>query len=636
MRAPAPIIFLPFGEPDGVQPSDLIGSLQDLGHEAGVTAPAIVDGWTGGARDFTPASSHGYLTADNDAGASLLTRDVTIQAILSVDLAQDAGAMTVIARGIDGTPAEYYAFGLELEEQAGNPGHLEVRLFHATVAGVLKTQLPGTFVHPGDGKYFLLTATRRWEGLASIVCRYYVNDQLIAEVASADGDIGGGTTGKTSIGARKTAGAWGRFYSGAIDELLVTNYEMSGEEIEATWRRLTKHQPEGVERIRALAPPGAPWSRRGDSRIGKLVKTTGQAIGFAAAKTDELLRNFLPDRADAVTIARWERICGLAPKAFDALDVRRARVVAFLSRDNGYSLPLLKAVLETPFNLDDSQVEILEFSPTITDTFEALSTERWFVEPAAAWSIAASALRLQRALADDLSWAAAGKNRCHVVMPISDGAQLGGNGAVIQQVRIASLAAIPADLSIVGLWLHNPLTRNALWFGLFKTGANHLIGYKLFKDGAMAARVQLADLGAVFAPIYLRLTASAAVAGTFTFEWGTTSFAAGMTASTVANLIPDAWETGLAALGDDTSLAGGLDLTFDDYLVRAPRGDRAWKWYAYRNPALAGFATADMIGADLLLRRLRPGHTHAAAISSKSLLCDNAASLCDRGPMGGL
>lgn len=640
MRTAAPIILLTFDEPEGVQPSDRIGSLKDLGGEAGLAEPVIVEGWAGSARDFTPATTHGYLTEDNDTGATLLNRDLTIQAILSVDLSADAGAMTVICRGTDGSAAEYYTFGLELQEQVGNAGFLEVRLFHATAAGVVKTQLPGTFQHPGDNQLFLLTATRRWESSSKVVCRYYVNDRMIAEVSSADGDVGGGTTGKTSIGARKTGGAWGRFYSGAIDELYVASYEMSGEEVEATWLRLTKHQPEGVERFRALCPPGAPWSKNPDSRIGKLVKTAGQALGFATAKADELLRNFLPDRAYHETIARWEKLCGLAPKAFDSLDVRRDRVVAFLSRDNGYSVPLITALLETPFALAAADIEVLEFSPTITDAFATLEAERWFAEPAAVWSIAANALRLNVAAAANIGWGISNNsptmNRCHVLMPISDGHQVGGNGACIQQVKIASLAAIPADASIVGIFLHDPITRDALWFGLFKTGANHLVGYKIFKNGALAARVQLADLGAVFAPIFLRLTANATVAGTFTFEWGTTSFTAGMTASTVAGLITGAQETGLAALGDDASLAGGIDLTFDDYTARFPRGDRAFKWYAYRDPALANFALADIIGANLALRRLRPAHTHGAAITSTSLLCDNPASLCDRGPLGGL
>jgi hypothetical protein len=43
-----------------------------------------------------------------------------------------------------------------------------------------------------------------------------------------------------------------------------------------------------------------------------------------------------------------------------------------------------------------------------------------------------------------------------------------------------------------------------------------------------------------------------------------------------------------------------------------------------------------MRGADLIVQKLKPAHTHGAAISSKSLLCDDLGSLCDHGPMGAL
>lgn len=631
---PATIIYLSFDEPDGVGLSDRIGTLKDLGTELGLVVPPSVDAWSGHGRDFTPGAANGLITTDDLAGASLINRNVTIRALLSIDLSADNGAMTVVCRGTDGSAAEYYAFGLELQEQAGNPGYLEARLFWQTAAGVLKTQLPGTFKHAGDNKEFMLTATRRWESSSKVVCRYYVNDQLIAEVTSADGDIGGGTTGSTSVGARKTAGAWGRYYSGVLDELEVTNYEMSAEEVAATWARLTVHQPEGVDRLRALAPPGAPWSTNPATRIGKIMKTAGHAIGFATAKADELLKNFLPDRTYLDQIGRWEDMCGLAPKAFDALDVRRQRVASFLARDNGYSLPLLKAVLEAPFNLDDSLIEILEFSNTITDDFTVLSGFRW--DQTGQFSSVANALRLNVGAAANIFVDPTGvRSWCYLRTPISNATQLGGNGKIIQQAKVASITAFPADASVAGLMLWNFRTGNALWFGYAKPAANHLVVYRSFKNGVMGARVTLADLGAGgFAPIYLRLTADPITAGTFTFEWSTTSFTAGLASSQVAGLMTDAEYFGFGALGDDASLAGAIDMTFDDFTCRAPNGDRAFRWYAYRDPVQPGFGAADMIGANLLLRRLRPAHTHTAALSSKSLLCDNTNSLCDRGPMG--
>jgi hypothetical protein len=60
---------------------------------------------------------------------------------------------------------------------------------------------------------------------------------------------------------------------------------------------------------------------------------------------------------------------------------------------------------------------------------------------------------------------------------------------------------------------------------------------------------------------------------------------------------------------------------------------RPYIWYAFRDPALNG--RPDMIGADRLVKKIKPAYTYAAAISSKRVICDDPRDgICDLGPVG--
>ena len=340
------IILLPFSESGKVQPSDLLGNLGDLGTETGIVAPARVSAWTGFGRQFVQASTNGLVAVDLSSNGTLLQRDVTIQVLISLTLSGASGPQTIIARGNnDGTASERYAYGLELQEQSGFPGFVEVRWSWQDSSGTIKAQAPGVFRSPGDGVEFMLTATRRWESTSRVVVRYYVNDQLIAELVSADGDISGGTTGHTTIGAQKSSGSYGRYFNGVLDELMVLDNELSIEEIRHTWRRLTEYQPGGVETFAALSPDGSVWYKNPGNDIAKRVKIVGQLLGLGVAGAEETRALILPDAMPLELAPRWEAICEQSAAPGDSLDVRRVRVVSYLSRDEGFLLDPIKQAL---------------------------------------------------------------------------------------------------------------------------------------------------------------------------------------------------------------------------------------------------------------------------------------------------
>jgi hypothetical protein len=117
------------------------------------------------------------------------------------------------------------------------------------------------------------------------------------------------------------------------------------------------------------------------------------------------------------------------------------------------------------------------------------------------------------------------------------------------------------------------------------------------------------------------------------FAYSSTSATTGFTETQVNTGMKPQW-AGLGAVAD-AILPTDLEAHFSNFVLISYNGDRAFNWYAYRDPALAG--DADMVGAELLALKMRPAHTYAGACTSKSVLCDDARDgLCDRGPLGAL
>lgn len=611
-------ILLHLDEPNGVRPSDAMGNLASLAVSG--EAPVLAAAFTGRGRDFT--AGQGLQAADLAGRDTLNVRDVTVQAIIAVRPGDIADSGTIIARGLDGSAAEYVSYGLEVVPDGNEIG---VRWIWQDSTGTLRLAPLGTYEHPGDDHFVLLTATRRWESTARVVVRYYLGEVLLGEYVSTHGDIAGGTTGTTTIGRRRTAGVWGNEFAGVLDDLKVTDYEMSADEVRATWHRLALWQPAGVEMLRGLLPPGLSWMRDPSTRIGRLMRVTGQGLGFVMAKADELRATWLPGTAYKERAAQWERLRGLSPRPRDTLDTRRARVAGLFAREQGYSLPAVTAALRDVIPAP-SPITILEYTNEVRDWFaDEIAPERWHIEPAAAWSAGGSNdAVLEVAAATNMQWIAGDRRDYHIRTPLS-----ASTGEVVVAGEVLSVPQFPTDV-LVGLFLFDYLRGEALWFGVRNDAGTYRVSYRSVVGATYGAVVDLAAPAYDPAdPIWLRAVREPDTPGRWRLEYSVTSATAGWVTATVDGLVDAPTNAGFAGLGLDASTAGALEAHFTEFLSRTPDGDRPFHWYAVIE------SDEDVRGAQSIVSRVKPAHMHAAAISSLSTLCDDPSTPCDRGPLGG-
>jgi hypothetical protein len=628
---PSTVLLLHFDEPEGVSPADALGNLDDLGTEPGIVAPDVVQTWSGIGRRFAQANTNALIARDSSDLGTMLPRDASIQALISFTLDGASGPQTIIARGVnDGSIPERYAFGLEVQEQAGNPSHLEVRWFWSDASGAIVTAPPGVFFHAGDGREIMLTATRRWEASGRIVVRYYIDSRMIAEL-DITSTISGGVTGTMTIGARKSAGAWGRFLNGTIDELAVLDYELCAEEIRATWERLTIHQPAGFATFRGLAPPGVSWFDSPSSDIARRAKVVGQAIGLLVANIEEFRATFLPGSCPAWLLPLWERLYTMSPKPLDSLDVRRARVLARMAAEEGYSIPTLQAAFSVVFGIDADEVEILENTNDLVEPFDSIADEKWTSGAVGAWSISGGELALAVPSGTDVNQSPTlGDCRLWTAMDRTD------VGSIWFGAKIVDYTALPSG-SFVGLCLHRRVGNKTLWFGVRNNGATiDLVTCEGSLVGGFSAITVLATIAS--GPVWLRISldpgeqsANDDTPAPLVLSWSTSGPSSGFTTH---NATAYPWYD-LAGFGAYTTSTPGANINarFDDARVFVPKGLAPFAWFAYRDPSLPG--SYDLIGANALARAVAPAHTYAAACSSKRLLCgDPVFGLVGWVPMG--
>lgn len=629
---PSTIVLLHLDEPFGVLPSDAMGNLGDLMPDTGNAEPAEVSTFTGRGRVFSQFLATGLIAEDESDLGTLLQRDVTVQAILALNLATMApGAAAMLARGVnDGSPSERYSLGLELEQTSA--GIVEVRFFHTDSSDTIRVLPGGVFASPGDGKFFLLTATRRWEASDRVVVRYYVNDEMIAELVTVYGDIAGGTTGRTTIGGRKQGGLWQSYFHGTIDELSILDYEMSAEELrEGVYRRLTDHQPGGVDTFAGLSPKGLDWYRDPGNNYGRRVKTMGQALGGAVAAIEELRELWLPDKATLDNIGEWEELLGASPRARESLDKRRARLMALGRRRRGFSLPAIREALAEPLDMATSQIEILEFSNEVRDDFQTLDTTKWLPGTIGTWSIVSSALHAHVNAATDIRW----DTQRHAVqqrMPLDT-----GGGPIYVSAQI-STSTIPIN-GAAGILLENRIAGDALWFGVHKDAVGTVyLGWRVIVGGVIGAfQPLLASPGA--APYWLRISnldvggGFGGATGPFDLSYSMVGPSLGFTTVQVDTSVVDVGWAGVSLWALTAAPATAFDVDFDDFLVYCPEGSRPFYWYAYADPAHG--AVSDLALATFVSRKVRPAHAYAAATKSLNVMPDDPIDgLTDRGPLG--
>lgn len=621
-------ILLHLDEPEGVHSSDSVGNLEDLwpgDFDGDSRMPTSVETWAGRGRMFAQGGGGNVtiLTGADRAGRdTLLVRDATVQAILSLTAAGASGAQTVICRGWN---AEDVSYCLQLEHVAG--GLVEVRWFWTGMT----TPLAGVFAHPGDGKEFLLTATRRWESPTRVVLRYYVNDQKIAELASAEGNIAGATTDTTTVGARYSDNGvtvdFREILNGTIDELLVADAELSHEEIRHTWKRLTEYQPGGVETMVGLIPPGLDWYANPSNTMGRRMKLLGEGLGLAVAANEELRSMFLPDATTVEVMPRWERLEGLSPRPRDSLDTRRARVIGYMSREEGYSPPAVKVAIADLLDQDIADVDLREFTNEFIDGFDiAINDQRWIAGDVGGWSIDVGEVVLHVATGEDLGWSLAR-------YPTYQRSVLDrGDDVVFMAGTLVDWGTLPTDAG-VGLYMHDRRVHDLFWFGVYFDGVDYKIAHRSVVAGVEGAVVDI-DAAPGAGPLYLRIrTDNNPASPGFTLSYSTdgSTFTDVVVGSALGERNLD-WGGFLAIAAG--VLAEDLDARVDDFIAWCPGSLLPFCWYAYRDPGLAG--VPDMIGADLVVQKIKPAHTHGAAIQRLELLADDPRlGLCDRCPVGG-
>jgi hypothetical protein len=634
------VLMLPFDEAaDTTPPVDDAGQLAPLLPPAGAAMPAIADAWTGRGRDFDPGLTTGLEAVDATDGLTLCARDCSIEYLgtLRLSSARDY-PRTIIQRGRGGSSAERINYRLRINQVGpSSPQHYEIALYWEDGAGAQASPTNGaTILAPADeGDVVYLVATRRLER-DKVVTRYYLNGAPIGESEAAVAGVGGGTTGHTLVGLGYDGGI-GDFHDGVIDQLRVVDYELSPEEVLATWERLTLHQPNAVAATTASMPPGSGWGADPSTRWGRLVRTAGELVGQALARGEELRRNWLPDRAYLDWITRWERLVGAAVRRRDSLDVRRARVLDLLGRDNGFAVPQLKEAFADSMDLAASDVQILEYSNRIDETFDTLNTSRWFVDdPGGVWSVAGGKLVADLSAGGSAIYSTPTYEPVRVRTPLSS-----GRGRLAVQLELATYAGTgPADV-LMGLALFNRRTRDAIFLGIRRHLGNDQVGYVKVTGGVAGAFVQL--VAAVFSePIWLRIirdpTGRAredSASTTFRLGWSVDDALTGFFDTDVEHALEPEW-TGPAVYSTASwGAAGGLGFSCEGITVFTPRGTRPFHWYAYRDPGLPG--APNMARAHALAKRIRPAHTEAGAIRSLEVLAgEPETGLAGHGPCGGV
>lgn len=632
------ILMLPFEESASTAPiGDAAEQLSPLVVD-GTGMPESVDAWTGRGRDFVADDSEGVAATDADDGLTLAVRDCSIEWLGTIRSSSGAPwPRCIIARGKSGSAAERVNYRLELHLLAvpANPVHLEARLVWEDIGGTEVSPANGaTFLAPDEDVEVYLVATRRVE-LERVVTRYYLDGALVGEAEEAVGSVGGATTGTTSVGMAWDGAAWADFFDGIMDELRVVDYELSPEEVRATWDRMTVHQPNAVAAASSSMPPGSRWGSDPSTRWGKLVRVAGEVVGQGLSQLEELRQNWLPDRAYLGWIERWENLLAASPGPRDSLDVRRGRVVDLLRRSNGFANPQIQDALEEAFDLDAADIELIEFSNQITDDFTTIEEARWMVD--GDW-VGDGSLAVNLSDGGSAQWPApGGYERVWCVTPLSS-----GRGRLVLQAKIDSYAGNIPSTATVGLFLMNRVSKNALWFGVKNDGGTNKLGYVKNVDGVLSAFTVIQN-PAPAEPMWLRImrapTTKASEDGastTYSLDWSTTNGVTGFTETVVADLLDDPEWGGFGVHSTASwGASAGLGCEFDDLVLITPRGTRPFHWYAYRDPGLPG--SPNMARAHALVLRYRPAHTEAAAIASLEVLCDDPLlGLCDHGPCGGI
>lgn len=619
-------VLLRLHDPDPtVRPKDEAGALDDMAPPVGAVAPQVVGAAMGQGRSFWPGLSNALSAKDLATGSSLLTRDITIMAIVMWDVAGQALAGTtgsLVCRGNSSSASEHVAYELRFAVVSAPARTGSLALSWQGITGTVHTQTAVQFSAPTG--FTLITATRRWVSPTSVVCRYYIGDVLLGEVASADGDIGGGTTGTFLLGCNKAGGtALGSFFAGIVDEVAIFDRELCLEEIQDTWLRITLYQPLGVQLFRELHDPGFPMSREPSSDIQLENRQIGMGLGFAASRIENIRRNLLPQRSYGDALENWEQVLRPIRTPDRSLDARRARVLARLRQRRGCSIPGLQDLLGSLLGgADVSQLEFLAFSNTWADDFDGgIDNLRWDRAGQPVSHSLAGTAKFAPGPGDfevaDNTWATMRRS-------------VAGDARQAHQI-VKLVFTTPQSNSEAGCYFDNAGLSNRLLLGLRDLGGSFRIYTESFVGGLSQGQVEQATIGANPAAIWLHLYQTT-VDGTWAASWSVTGPTTGFTAPVTITHPTVAHWAGMY-LRTISPAGSGPVADFDDHLLRTPFGTSPLNAYVLLDRAL-GFSP-DIVGARQCVDTIKHAFVHGTFITVPELVCDDPDNGCDTAPCGG-
>lgn len=631
-------ILLNFNErATAVQPIDEAGTFLGLVVPAGLTAPAVVDGDLGLARQF--GVGKGFEATESAVGGSKLLRSMTIEAIVSYQAGRVLAARhTIIARGRNsGAAAERNLWSLVLVGSVGG-ATAQLVMNWTDASGFDEGVGSATFPLPANiatGGRMYVAAARHWISTTEVQVEFWVNGKSLGVTTATHGDLAGGDGGHTSVGYVEVTGVKIEHFLDSIDAIRVTRTDRSGEEIRQIYRRHFVIPDEAHEVLRALVPSGSVfgdvYSSDPSSGIQRELRVEAEGMAYGLSKAAELEEDFLPDRAWSA-LGRWEKLVGLAVLSTDTFSTRRARVVAHLRKVHGYTRSEIVKALVGPLALTEAQIEIIETSNQLNEEFTGGTIAPfWTQEPnAGTIGIAGGKVDLDVQIGDDARWIPGVRAAVDLRTTVVDGNKievivaltptLSENGAacgayVSNTDGTAHLFGIYRQAG-VNKWWHREISGGSFvdTFGA-AIGAGTVFWVRFLVDATGA----LADISHAVDPVGLPWNVG--------FTW-VTEFAGTPTFSTV----PKHW-AGPFMMVDNTSATANNGVDVLAFRVWCPESDRVYQWYVYRDPTLVP-TSYDLKGAQSVLEQMKPAHTVGTAVESKAMLCDDPYSRCDRDPLG--
>lgn len=620
-------LWLPLDESAAsLYPSDASGHVGDPSL-VGATKPGVSSSstLTGYARDFIRASAHGFEYLD-PSGAVRLVRDLTVLALVRVDVTTmgDTAIGTLIQRGRGGA-SDPKSFELRVTIE-GTQVRLSLRW--QTEAGVDVADTGIVIAWP-TGDFVMLGAVREVVA-GEFTVRYFVNE---VAVSSADDptplDCGGALSASLSLGCGMTSPTGNtNFFDGAIDGLAVLDEALTADEAEWLYLRLSRDQPDGSAAMRRLVPPGV-YSTDPSSRVQLELSIEGAALGYVKSLARRLRDYNLPSRAWGDMLSRWEAVTGHSPKAGDWLARRRERVLSFLGTVRGYGIADVREQLREAFDYADAaDVVIVEADNDFTEAFSAgaPSESAKIFAGGGAWSSDATAVA-----AGKLAFSATAADIRYRGRRSPDAGRylwsLDGDGVdawIHGRVTVTAHGATAIHGFAIG---RDDDVDDWLFVGVTQIGGDPYISARRVIGADDSPPVTLEDPW-LTSPTYFRIHTDGD--GNYLIKYGA-SDAAALAHAGVALTGPTRpkW-AGFSVSAVTSSVTTSSE--FDDFFTHAPGGGQRLSWYAYRDPLDPG--APDMERARLIVERLKPAHTSASAVQVLAVKCDDAASRCDREPIG--